>query len=63
MHQRAITEQEFANLYERLDVKGLVKAGVFWTTSGVHPELGAVTVIQDTNPGLILLSEYPFGAV
>lgn len=60
MFQRAITEQQFADIYEKLEVYGRADTGPIMTTTGVHPDLGSVVAIQDISPGLILLSEQPY---
>lgn len=63
MFQRAITEQQFADIYEKLEVYGRADTGPVMTTTGVHPDLGSVVVIQDIAPDLILFSDQPFCCV
>jgi hypothetical protein len=60
MYQRAITLEQFADIHEQLEVYGRTDTGPVMTTTGVHPDLGSIVVIQDIAPGLILLSELPF---
>lgn len=60
MFQRAITEQQFADIFEKLEVYGRADTGPVMTTTGVHPDIGSVVVIQDISPSLILMSERPF---
>lgn len=60
MFQRAITFQEFADLFEQLCFYQQADAGLILTTTGRHPQLGAIVAIQDLAPAMILLSEHPF---
>lgn len=57
MFQRAISIQDAADIIEAMNVIGRADAGFVLTITGKHPDLGAVVLIQDPHPGLIVLSE------
>jgi hypothetical protein len=59
MHQAAISLETFAAIFEHLHVVGRDDRDGAMTTTGRHPALGSVVVLQDINPELILLSERP----
>lgn len=61
MHQAAITLEDFCDLRDSgLEVQGRVDTGPILTITGTHPDLGSLVVVQDINPGLIMLSTLPF---
>jgi hypothetical protein len=51
--------EQFANILDRLDVRGQIDTGPVMTTTGVHAVLGSVVAIQDVAPEMILMSEVP----
>lgn len=60
MHQAAISLEEFAAIFEGITDRTQTDAGAFFVTTGRHADLGALVVIQDPFPGLVLMSELPF---
>lgn len=68
MHQREINFDELSAIVERWKVTGRSSAGNVSTISALHPDLGAVVVIQQlpdeprSSCKLILLSEHPLKA-
>src|SRR4051812_27409825 len=63
MHQRAISLETFADIFEELTEYEQVDVGSVLSTTGLHPILGAIVAIQDIAPGLILLSQFPLACL
>jgi hypothetical protein len=59
MHQRAIERQTWADIRDGMTTFEQSKPGAWWVSVGRHPELGCITVIEDFEPMVMLLSEYP----
>lgn len=59
MHQSALNLEQFCSLFEQLTHYQQSDVGGVLTTTGVHPQLGTVVVIQDVEPGLIMFSQLP----
>ena len=62
MHQRAISLQQWADLYEVATITGRADAGPIASTTGHHPLIGAFSAVEDWREGLIILSELPIPA-
>jgi len=59
MYQRAITTEQFCDLYEDLQGAGWTDAGPMRSYTGTHPALGACTFVSDWRSGVVCLSELP----
>ena len=59
MYQRALTEEQFADLWEGMSVAGRSDAGWMMSWTGTHPALGALTIVKDFMCGAIVLSQLP----
>jgi hypothetical protein len=59
MFQRSITLEQFADIFEGMEFYQQADTGPVMTTTGIHPELGSVVVVQDMANDLIMLSERP----
>lgn len=63
MFQRAIDLQTWADIFEGLTTYAQTVTGAILTTTGMHPDLGAVVAVQDDAELMILLSEMPTAAL
>ena len=62
MYQRAIDSQTWADIRDELHTFEQSKPGVWWVSTGRHPELGCITVIEDELEDVMIMTENPLAA-
>lgn len=59
MFQIALTDEQYANLYQGSDILGDATAGLLHAVAGWHPRVGGWTSVSDMSCGYVVLSESP----